>query len=150
MKLNIFVKEGIEIEENIFFEVFDRTLVILDLEKDNDDKNLNLRISDDAEVKELNYSHRGIDKTTDVLSFGYMEEEDMDAAGDIIISFETAEKQAEERGVSFEDELKFLFVHGFLHVMGYEHGDETSRKEMFDLTDEIMGKKLPPYPPKAD
>lgn len=117
---------------------------------------LQLVLCDNALIHDLNAKFRHKDNPTDVLSFGYLEElleddfpveeEGEFLAGEVIISVERTIPQAEERGVSFKDELEFLFVHGALHVLGYDHQTPEDRKEMFDLTDEVMGRKLPAYP----
>jgi probable rRNA maturation factor len=107
-----------------------------------------LSFVDDEEIHRLNLEYRGIDRPTDVLSFAMQEEgndepdivfevehEDEEdpfsgMLGDIIISAERAKAQSEEYGHSLEREIGFLFVHGFLHLLGYNHGDETSEAEM--------------------
>lgn len=61
-----------------------------------------------------------------------------DLLGDIVISVPRAEAQAAEYGHSFERELGFLFVHGFLHLLGYDHGDEEEEKEMFSKQEEVL------------
>lgn len=61
-----------------------------------------------------------------------------DLLGDIVISIPRAEDQAAEYGHSFERELGFLFVHGFLHLLGYDHGDEEQEREMFAKQDEVL------------
>lgn len=86
---------------------------------------------------------------TDVISFALEEEEAGELAiqskslpillGDIIISVEKATEQAEEYGHSFERELGFLAVHGFLHLLGYNHINEKDEKEMFLRQNEILG-----------
>jgi rRNA maturation RNase YbeY len=79
----------------------------------------------DRKMRELNLSYRGIDRTTDVLSFSQLEGTSMvhGAAdlGDIVISPAQAARQAAERGESFDQELTLLLVHGLLHLIGYDH-----------------------------
>ena len=87
-------------------------------------------------------SYRQKDKPTDVLSFP-MEDDIM--LGDIVISLDTAKNQAQEREINVDREVAFLFIHGLLHLLGYDH--ETSvedEKEMFALQEEIL-KKLIDY-----
>ena len=104
---------------------------------------------DDAGICELNKQFRLIDRATDVLSFplfdyeGESDEPPVDELvgmlGDVVISLETAKRQAEEYGHSLEEEVAFLTVHSMLHLLGYDH--ETSaadEKEMFCRQDEIM------------
>ncbi len=102
----------------------------------------------DAEIHELNRTYRGVDRPTDVLSFALREGEDIlpepedgaEMLGDIVISIPTAVRQAEEYGHSVEREVGFLLVHGFLHLLGYDHEDEESEREMFGLQDEVLEK----------
>ncbi len=79
----------------------------------------------DKRIRELNRQFRGIDKATDVLSFPAEEETNL---GDIAVSVETAAAQANENGLSFEDEISQLILHGLLHLCGYDH--ETDNGEM--------------------
>ena len=76
-------------------------------------------------IRELNRQFRGIDKATDVLSFPAEEESNL---GDVAVSVETAADQAKENGLSFEDEIAQLILHGLLHLSGYDH--ETDDGEM--------------------
>ncbi|WP_376767993.1 rRNA maturation RNase YbeY [Neobacillus endophyticus] len=99
-------------------------------------------------IQEINREYRDKDAPTDVISFA-MEEmgegeieligADMPRVlGDIIISIPKAKEQAEEYGHSFTRELGFLAVHGFLHLLGYDHMTEEEEKEMFTLQKEIL------------
>ncbi|GAB7386323.1 rRNA maturation RNase YbeY [Bacillaceae bacterium] len=108
---------------------------------------LAITLVDDARIRELNRQYRGVDRPTDVLSFPMLEgEEDFPVAGgevptllgDIVISVPRAVEQAEEYGHSFERELGFLVVHGFLHLLGYDHHDEAAEKKMFARQEEIL------------
>ncbi|NWL86859.1 rRNA maturation RNase YbeY [Paenibacillus sp. 79R4] len=109
-----------------------------------------LTFVDDENIHELNRTYRGIDRPTDVLSFAMQESLDdeleivyevddeeaeqlevmTDVLGDIIISVERAQQQSEDYGHSLHREIGFLFVHGFLHLLGYDHQDEASEAEM--------------------
>jgi probable rRNA maturation factor len=104
-------------------------------------------------IHELNREYRGVDRPTDVLSFAmnepgegemeiYLDESDMEEfpnmLGDIIISLPKAQEQAEDFGHSLERELGFLVVHGFLHLLGYDHGTEEEEKEMFSRQEEVL------------
>ena len=86
---------------------------------------LSLLMTDDAEIQELNRTYRDLDKATDVLSFPQDEDavnESGDALlGDVVISVETAARQAEEHHLSFNEELILLAIHGILHLLGYDH-----------------------------
>ncbi|GAX91514.1 rRNA maturation RNase YbeY [Effusibacillus lacus] len=107
---------------------------------------------DDETIRELNRTYRKKDAPTDVLSFAlqesdeeepdilYSEDEAVDSEplGDIVISIPTALRQAEEYSHSLERELAFLAVHGFLHLIGYDHGTEEEEKEMFSRQESIL------------
>lgn len=85
----------------------------------------------DRRMKELNHLFRGKDSTTDVLSFPHEPDEfdpDKNNLGDIVISVEQAQRQAEENGLTLEGEIKQLILHGVLHLCGYDH--ETDNGEM--------------------
>ncbi|MBI2608734.1 MAG: rRNA maturation RNase YbeY [Deltaproteobacteria bacterium] len=85
---------------------------------------INLSFITDQEMKKMNHKHRGINQTTDILSFPMDELEDafpVVCLGDLIISVERTQIQAQERNHSFGVELKHLLVHGLLHLLGYEH-----------------------------
>ncbi|WP_148136669.1 rRNA maturation RNase YbeY [Candidatus Formimonas warabiya] len=112
------------------------------------DPEVSILLVDDAEIQELNRSYRGMDRPTDVLSFAMNEEmegapefislEESNLLGDIVISLETAGRQAEEYGHSLERELGFLTVHGMLHLLGYDHGNEAETAEMRQKEEKIL------------
>jgi probable rRNA maturation factor len=99
-------------------------------------------------IQEINREYRQKDYPTDVISFAMEElgEGEVEVVGvdmprilgDIIISIPKAKEQAEEYGHSFMRELSFLAVHGFLHLLGYDHETEEDEKEMFSLQREIL------------
>ena len=115
-----------------------------------------LTFVDDEAIHELNRQYRGIDRPTDVLSFAMHETaedepeikmqppepDDMpdipDLLGDIVISVPRAMEQAQEYGHSFEREIGFLFVHGFLHLLGYDHESEEEERTMFAKQERIL------------
>ena len=90
----------------------------------------------DKRIKRLNKKYRGKNKTTDVLSFAYQEKEFL---GDIIISIPQAKKQAKTRSYPLKRELLELFVHGILHLVGYEDETEKGYREMIEKQNEILG-----------
>ncbi len=107
---------------------------------------ISLLLTDDAAIQELNRDYRGKDAPTDVLSFPMNEGEDALLPeegnlllGDIVISLEKAAAQAELYGHSLERETVFLFIHGLLHLLGYDHerGIE-AEKEMFAWQEQII------------
>ena len=95
---------------------------------------LSVVICDDAFIHTLNRDYRGKDSPTDVLSFAMREGEHADpddvTLGDIIISAETAAKQANERGHSQQREVDVLLIHGLLHLIGYDHVEDAEAEVM--------------------
>jgi probable rRNA maturation factor len=97
---------------------------------------VSMTFTDNEGIRELNRVHRDIDRATDVLSFPMFDFEDESeelegALGDIVISLERAQEQAETFGHSFEREVAFLCVHSMLHLLGYDH--ELGEKEDMDM-----------------
>lgn len=105
------------------------------------DGELTVVLTDDAALRQLNQDHRGLDQPTDVLSFP-MDEADPDSGlpylGDVVISTERAQVQAEEEGHSLSAELALLTVHGVLHLVGYDHQDPERQQEMWDLQSKVL------------
>ncbi len=112
-------------------------------------------IDDEQQMAELNEKHRGVDSSTDVLSFPQYERKELEELfansyeenfesetniplGDIIISLNKVKEQAREYGHSEEREFGFLYLHGLLHLLGYDHGDESNEKEMFNIKEDIL------------
>lgn len=99
---------------------------------------VSVALCDDATIHQLNRDFRKVDRPTDVLSFALNEGEEPEIVdgpaeellGDIIISVDTLTRQAEEYGHSLERELAYLTIHGFLHLMGYDHEIEDDKIEM--------------------
>ncbi len=101
---------------------------------------LSIVLTDDAEQRELNRDWRGIDKSTNVLSFPQIEPFGPVSGilGDIILARETLEREAAEMGVSLEDHFTHLVVHGFLHILGYDHMDDDEALVMESLETQIL------------
>ena len=101
---------------------------------------LSIVLTDDAEQRLLNRDWRGIDKATNVLSFPQIEPFGPVSGllGDIILAHETLVREAAEQGVSFEDHFTHLVVHGFLHLLGYDHMDEDEALAMEGLETQIL------------
>ena len=99
----------------------------------------------DDEMRKINREHRGIDKATDVLSFPY-EQVPGGLMGSVVISTDTASRVASELGHSIECEIALLFLHGILHILGYDHeidngqmrGKEKEVIEHFNLPDSLI------------
>lgn len=94
----------------------------------------------DQEIQELNNAHRGKDKPTDVLSWGYINQDLLphEVAGEIYISIQTCQRQAQEKNHSLEHETIFLIVHGLLHVFDYDHQTDQQEAEMDAVHSQIM------------
>lgn len=103
----------------------------------------------DKDIQQVNAQYRGIDAPTDVISFALEETTEGEVAivgsvemptilGDILISVDTAKRQAEEYGHDLEREIGFLALHGFLHLLGYDHMNEEDEKLMFGRQKEIL------------
>ena len=118
----------------LFKEILKTTLKTLSIRNRNE---INVYITNNDKIHEYNLKYRNIDKETDVLSFPSDEKNEI---GDLIISFEKATLQAEEYGHSIAREMGFLFLHGLLHCLGYDHMNETEEKEMFSMQDIILNK----------
>ncbi len=104
------------------------------------DSSLTVAFVRDRKIRELNRNFRGKDRATDVLSFPAGEGFETDYLGDIVISTDTAAKQAKEAGHSFDREVSELVIHGVLHLCGYDH--ETDRGEMNRLELKLRRKLL--------
>lgn len=95
---------------------------------------VSLLFTDDAHIQVLNRDFRGKDKPTNVLSFpaasGVFPDDATKVLGDIVIARETVEREAEEEGKSFDHHLTHLLVHGFLHLLGYDHESDDEAEEM--------------------
>ena len=89
------------------------------------DAELSVVLVDDAEMQRLNAKYRRVDRPTDVLAFSMREGDGSDVhphvLGDVVISLDTAARQAAARGVSVADEMRLLLTHGLLHLLGYDH-----------------------------
>jgi probable rRNA maturation factor len=106
------------------------------------EENLELLLTNNAEIHAINLKYRNIDRPTDVLSFAERESPNPDPKflGQIIISLDRAAEQAEELHQSLEEELRFLFVHGLLHILGYDHEDPEDEKVMLKEAYRILGR----------
>jgi len=96
---------------------------------------LSLVFVDDKKIKELNRKYRQIDKSTNVLSFPIGEN---NILGDIVISWETAQREAQETGFSLEEIIDFYLIHGLLHLIGYHH-DHPDREKITQRLWKILG-----------
>ena len=111
---------------------------------------LTITLTTPENIKKINKEYRNIDKETDVLSFPMFEKQELDeiiakrkfehedVLGDIVISIARVEEQAKEYGHSFERELSYMVVHGFYHVMGYDHIKEEDKQKMRPKEEKIL------------
>lgn len=121
-------------------------------EVEEDDSALSLSLVDDAEIQTLNREHRGKDKPTDVLSFpmyepgeeGHPEGERL--LGDVVISVDTARRQAAEYDAPLQNEVYRLLIHGLLHVMGHDHEEPGERAVMEAEERRLAGAIGMPWP----
>ena len=111
-----------------------------------EDAEVSVTLTDDAHIHVINREYRGVDRPTDVISFALTESEEPEIIGgeehellgDLIISLERVQAQAEEYGHSTLRELSFLTVHGMLHLLGYDHMEEEERLEMEEEQRRVM------------
>jgi probable rRNA maturation factor len=142
------IDETNSLTEQEILQIEDLLLFAAKSEQLEEDCELSVTFVSNERIQEINREYRDKDRPTDVISFA-MEElgegevelvgADMPRVlGDIIISVPKAREQAEEYGHSFMRELGFLSVHGFLHLLGYDHETEEQEKEMFSRQRKIL------------
>ena len=140
-KVEIFVQVDDHVPE---LEVVEKVLYQA-LEKEHlNHVHFDLIIVDNDYIHELNKTYRKIDRETDVITFALEDEDTLVVAGeerilgDIYISIDQAKKQAKEYGHSLLRELSFLAVHGFYHLLGYDHQTPEEEKVMFSKQEEVL------------
>lgn len=140
-KIEVFV----EVDEDI--KELDTVKKVLDtaIKKEKlDNVSFNLIIVDNKYIHKLNKEYRNIDRETDVITFALEDESDLvlpndeRVLGDIYISIDKARSQAEEYGHSLLRELAFLAVHGFYHLLGYDHQTKEEEEVMFKKQEEVL------------
>ena len=151
MEINIVNQTEIE-EWNSYAELFvkisEKTANVL---KTNYESQCSVVFVSPKQIQEINRDYRKIDKATDVISFAlkdsaedYMISEEIDEElGDIFINIQAVVDQAKEYGHSIKREVCFLFTHGLLHLLGYDHMESADEKIMFDLQDVILNDLVP-------
>ena len=134
--------------ESLFKSLLKKAMILLKVDKD---VILETTLVTNDMIANLNRRYRGIDKETDVLSFAFQDEvlgeqhiNDLPFLnlGTIIISTEKALEQAQSFGHGMKREMSFLFIHGLLHLCGYDHQKEDDEKKMLELQDAIIGKRI--------
>lgn len=121
---------------------YKKTLEVLKIE---DDLDLSLIIVGKTKIRSINRDYRNKDAITDVISFANIDSDDYDYLcedvnlGDIFINVDRVKSQAKKYGHSIKREFVFLFIHGFLHLLGYDHMEKEDEEIMFALQDKIIG-----------
>lgn len=125
-------QDDIEITEKIKSLVEKSIASVLKVEEIDDEVEVSVSFVGDEEIRDLNRDYRGVDRSTDVLSFPMDDEFIIDKRilGDVIINTRRVMEQAEELGHSHERELSYLTVHSILHLLGYDHMDDEDKKKM--------------------
>jgi probable rRNA maturation factor len=127
-----------ETNNNVFDEKIEEIIAFL-LERFDKKSEIAVAIATKAEIQNFNKDYRNLDKPTNVLSFpSGVPTEIADILGDIIICFEVVELEAQEQNKTFENHLIHMLVHGFLHLLGYDHIDEKDATNMENLEIEIL------------
>ena len=106
-----------------------------------DSPSITVLISDDEQLKVMNLRYRGIDKATDVLAFDAgFDDPDLETRylGDVVISYQQAQKQADTLGHTVEEELQLLVVHGVLHLLGFDHETDVRKEEMWSIQTQVL------------
>jgi rRNA maturation RNase YbeY len=131
---NILVEREREDDAPGFEADAEALLAALELEE----AELSVVFCSDARMADLNASWRGVEGPTDVLSFP---QDDAQLLGDLVISLDTADRQAKERCHGLQDELRILLLHGLLHLLGFDHErDPAAHEEMAAKESELMGR----------
>ncbi len=142
--------EYLDLKENVEYEKLINKVIskCFNIENLEDSKlYISITLTTPENIRKLNKKFRNVDKETDVLSFPMFEKEEIsnlknleyeEALGDIVISVDRVEKQAEEYGHSFERELAYMVVHGFYHLMGEDHIEENDKKQMREKEEKVL------------
>ncbi len=141
------------IEENEEYNKIIHTVIKKCFEEEGLDKlkiYINIILTNPEEIRKINKEYRNIDKETDCLSFPMFEKEEieelikekeqvtLDILGDVVVSIERVYEQAKEYNHSFERELAYMVVHGFYHLMGYDHMEEEEKNIMRQKEENIL------------
>lgn len=147
--------EYLDLEKNTKFEEIIKKVVEQCFKEENLENtklNISITLTTPENIKKINKEYRNVDSETDVLSFPIFEKEELDnkilkkefeyedILGDIVISIKRVEEQAKEYGHSFERELSYMVVHGFYHLMGYDHIKEEDKLVMRSKEEKVLTK----------
>ena len=145
--------EYLDIEENADYEDIIKKVISKCFEEEKllDSKlYVSITLTNPSNIRKINKEYRNIDKETDVLSFPMFEKNDLeekilnkefeheDVLGDIVISIERVKEQAKEYQHSFEREFAYMLVHGFYHLMGYDHIEEADKLIMRPKEEKVL------------
>ena len=145
--------EFLDIEENDEYKELINAVINRCFEEEkliNTKLYISITLTTPENIRNINKEYRNTDKETDVLSFPMFEQEEIkeiinskqhlveDVLGDIVISVKKVQEQAIEYGHSFKRELSYMLVHGFYHLMGYDHIKEEDKKEMRQKKEKIL------------
>jgi len=136
-------------EYDVYGERYERLAeVTASLLKIREDFEVDVSLVDKEEIHGINRDYRGVDRPTDVISFAFLDDkcalgkikpgEAPRMLGEILICLDVAKEQAERYGHPLSRELRFLFAHGLLHLLGYDHQTPEGEKEMFPLQEKIL------------
>lgn len=144
-----FLDETHSVSEDVFNLIENLLQYAYKEEKIKEDCEVSITFVTNDNIQKINHHYRDKDAPTDVISFALEEQSEDELEiigdeslpvhlGDIVISIEKAKEQAEEYEHSFEREIGFLAVHGFLHLLGYDHETDEEEKEMFERQENIL------------
>lgn len=145
MKIDLIAPPSLQAKrlQSHYLSLLKKTLNVIQLTKPI---HVDVMITTNPVIQRYNLAHRGKDYPTDVLSFPLeatlIDPEDHHVhLGQIVISYQKARQQAKVYGHSYDRELSFLFVHGLLHLLGYDHQTKAEENQMIALQDQILGKR---------
>jgi len=136
--------DGYDEYEEVYLDLLTKTLSYLKIKCS---PIVSVSLVDEKLIHQINRDYRHIDRVTDVISFAFLDNEDCESIlkskgdvvlGDIYICLDVAKRQAEEYGHSLNRELRFLFIHGLLHLLGYDHMTKEDEEIMFPLQEKIL------------
>jgi len=144
----------LDIDENVNYICIAEKVIKKAFETEGIDKinlYINIILTNPENIRKFNKEHRNIDKETDVLSFPMFEKQEIenmltygneiqDILGDIIISIPRVEQQSKEYEHSFEREFAYMLIHGFYHLIGYDHLNENDKKQMREKEENVLEK----------
>lgn len=146
MKIRIYYQNSIETKLVGYQKLYNQIAKhIMESEKKEGNYEVSVTIVSEEDIQNYNRDYRNIDRVTDVLSFALQEGENYELPkgmpiqlGDILICYKRAKEQAHNYGHSIKREMAFLFTHGMLHLLGYDHMNEKDEKVMFKKQERIL------------